>query len=74
MELRHLWYFVAVAEDLSFRRAAHRLHVSHPSLSQRISNLARRLVETPDVSVLLLEAGGTDDLANVTEAGQWPTN
>src|SRR5258708_17350341 len=38
------------------------------------SVVARRLAENPDVSVLLLEAGGTDDVPNVIEAIQWATN
>ena len=32
MELRHVRYFVAVAETLSFRQASKQLHVSQPSL------------------------------------------
>jgi choline dehydrogenase len=32
------------------------------------------LAENPDMSVLLLEAGGTDDVPSVTEASQWPLN
>ena len=46
MELRHLEYFVAVAEELSFTRAARRLHVVQSGVSSAIQassgNLARR--------------------------------
>src|SRR5215472_16334168 len=38
------------------------------------SVVARRLAENPDANMLLLEAGGTDDLPNVMEAVQWPLN
>src|SRR6202166_790833 len=38
------------------------------------SVVARRLAENPDVSVLLLEAGGQDDVPEVMRAEQWPLN
>jgi len=38
------------------------------------SVVARRLAENPEVNVLVLEAGGDDDLPEVMEAGNWPMN
>ncbi len=61
MELRHLRYFVAVAENLSFTKAAAKLHLAQPSLTRQIHNLEEeigvRLLNRSTSQVALTEEG-----------------
>jgi DNA-binding transcriptional LysR family regulator len=61
MELRHLRYFVAVAENLNFTRAAAKLHLAQPSLTRQIHNLEEeigvRLLNRSKSQVALTEEG-----------------
>lgn len=63
MELRHLRYYVAVAEELSFRRAAERVRVAQPALSKQIKDLeydvGAKLLDRNTAGVALTDAGAT---------------
>ena len=62
MELRHLRYFVAVAQERNFTRAAEKLHIAQPPLSRQVQQLEDEL------GVDLIEAGSRP--LRLTEAGR----
>jgi DNA-binding transcriptional LysR family regulator len=80
LETREIEYFVAVAEELHFRRAAERLHIAQPALSKAIgrleSRLGVRLLDRDSKSVSLTAAGeallshGRQVLSAVSLAGR----
>ena len=63
MELRHLRYFVAVADEKNYTRAAERLHIAQPPLSRQVQQLEEEL------GVLLIEKGSRP--LRLTEAGKF---
>src|SRR2546421_12369989 len=79
VEVRHLRYFLAVSEELHFRRAAERLHIAQPPLSQAIQKLEAalgvRLLErtsravAPTAAGLVFEEEARKGLASLGSSG-----
>ena len=65
--LRQLRYFLVLAEELNFRRAAERLFITQPPLSRQI----RQLEEALGAPLLLRQRSGPERGVHLTTEGHW---
>src|SRR5882724_11915991 len=71
MELRHLRYFLAVAEALNFTKAAAQLRVAQPALSRQVQDLAEEKLFLEEVRELLKRADESVEKVRALARGEY---